>query len=76
MKRIILIIWSFLFLFGLCACSNSPVTKMDQWVMPDTAFPLGEISPYATGIIELSLRDASREDREIEIEIWYPAKTE
>ena len=55
----------------LLACT--PSTAM-YTVAPDIPFPLSEPGPYYAGYQEYTIVDESREGREIELKIWYPAK--
>jgi hypothetical protein len=61
-------------MFILVARSNTEASKISDWVVPDTEFPLGEPGPYYVGVREYLIIDESRGGREISIRIWYPAK--
>ena len=56
------------------ACSSTKKTKYSAWVTPDTNFPLGATGPYAMGVRNYSLIDESRDNRQIELYLWYPAQ--
>lgn len=59
-------------LLFLLACS--PAKSIPRtWVIPDTPFPFSQPGPYFAGRMELTVIDQSRNNREIRIEIWYPA---
>jgi len=74
MIRIKLLLTIGVMLFILTACSNSAASKISEWEVPDTAFPLAEPGPYYVGYQEYTVVDESRSGREIELAIWYPAK--
>ena len=56
------------------ACSTGQTSKMSEWEIPESEFPLSEPGPYYVGVQEYTIKDESRGGREIEIKIWYPAK--
>lgn len=56
------------------ACSSTKKSKYSAWVPPDTDFPLGATGPYAMGVRNYSLIDESRDNRQIELHLWYPAQ--
>ncbi len=65
-----------LVIFILLACTNNQASKISEWYVPDAEFPLAEPGPYFIGYQEYTIVDQSRNGREIEIAIWYPAKEE
>jgi predicted dienelactone hydrolase len=76
MKQIKLVAMIGLMIFLFVACSNEEETKISQWEVPDTEFPLAEPGPYFAGVRVYSIIDESRESRKIKLYVWYPAKEE
>ena len=62
--------------FMLSACSGGSASKISEWEVPDSEFPLSEAGPYYFGRREMTIVDESRDGREIELVIWYPAAEE
>jgi predicted dienelactone hydrolase len=61
-----------LFLF-LSACVQTHGSGKD-WKIPEVPFPLSEPGPYFVGRQDYRIIDKSRNNREILVEFWYPAK--
>ena len=57
-----------LILIAMVVTLACPTTAQDA-----TAFPLAATGPYVVGLRTLSVVDASREGRKIDLAIWYPA---
>jgi predicted dienelactone hydrolase len=57
-------------------CSNTKASKISEWEIPNTEFPLAEPGPHYVGVQEYSIIDESRDGREIELVIWYPSSDE
>lgn len=58
------------------ACSSTKKSKMSEWVPPNTEFPLGGTGPYYMGVKNYTIIDQSRDNRQIELYLWYPAQGE
>jgi predicted dienelactone hydrolase len=74
MKQIKYMVMIAIVMFVAYACSNAQTSKISEWAIPETEFPLAEPGPYYVGVQEITTKDESRGGREIEIKIWYPAK--
>lgn len=74
MKEIKYLVIIGMVMFFADGCSSAQTSKISEWVIPETEFPFAEPGPYFIGVQEFSIIDESREGREIEFKIWYPAK--
>ncbi|MFC1879139.1 alpha/beta hydrolase family protein [Chloroflexota bacterium] len=45
----------------------------EYWEIPDAPFPLSEPGPYKSGKHTYALHDTSRDNRPVNITVWYPA---
>jgi len=75
-------------LFALVACGPATTTVLQvtptesqtsevavggEAAQEPVPFPLSEPGPYYVGVREFSSQDASRDDREVGVRVWYPA---
>lgn len=76
MKRKLFWFYALIVMFLVTSCSTekpglNPTYK--EWEIPDIPFPLAEPGPYYTGRMDYTFVDQTRNNRQIHVEIWYPA---
>ena len=79
-KRIQILCWIGIVIFFLAACSSPTITKVPQaattipTVTPQlNSYPLSEFGPYHVGMRSIMVKDPSRGNRRVPINVWYPA---